>query len=161
MSHVVEVDNDGVGVPLTRRRVAAIARGVLRAEAVRDARLSITFVSNRRIAALNRRHLGHGGSTDVISFELARATRHAPIAGDIYIAPDVARRNAAEHGASFSEELTRLVVHGVLHVLGFDHPNGRSRIASRMWHRQEELVQALARRARGRTRKSGSARSAA
>jgi len=148
MSHVVVVSDDGVNVPLTRARVGAIARSVLRAERAGAAQLSITFVSSRRIAALNRRHLAHRGSTDVISFALAPDAARGPIGGDIYIAPDVARRNATAHGVSIREELTRLVVHGVLHVLGFDHPEGVGRDRSPMWRRQEELVARLKRRAR-------------
>jgi len=145
MSHVVAVDDDGVRVGLARRRVAAIARAVLQAEGNAAARLSITFVSNRRIASLNRGHLGHRGTTDVISFALTPEAPGAPIAGDIYIAPDVARRNAAAHGVAVRQELTRLVVHGVLHVLGFDHPQGGGRADSPMWRRQERLVESLMR----------------
>jgi rRNA maturation RNase YbeY len=148
MSHVVVVNDDGVSVPLARARVGAIVRTVLRAERAGAARLSITFVSSRRIAALNWRHLAHRGSTDVISFGLAPGAPGGPIGGDIYIAPDVARRNATAHGVSIREELTRLVVHGVLHVLGFDHPDGNGRDTSPMWRRQEELVARLTRRAR-------------
>jgi probable rRNA maturation factor len=143
MTRVVEVDDEGVKLPLSRRRVAAIADAVLRAQKVNDAHLSITFVNNRRIAGLNRRHLGHSGATDVISFPLSGEPATSSILGDIYIAPDMARRNANEHGASLREELTRLVVHGVLHVLGFDHPDGLDRTASAMWRRQERLVRAL------------------
>ncbi|HEY7234883.1 MAG TPA: rRNA maturation RNase YbeY [Gemmatimonadaceae bacterium] len=149
MSLVVAVADDGARVPLARRRVTEIARAVLRSEGVGAARLSITFVNNRRIAALNRRHLGHRGSTDVISFCLTPDAAGTPLVGDIYIAPDVARRNAAAHAVSVREELTRLVVHGVLHVLGFDHPEGEEdRRASAMWRRQEALVASITRRER-------------
>src|SRR5207237_6920915 len=135
-------------IPITCIPRAAIPGALLRSEAFDDARLSITFVRNLRIAALNRRHLRHRGATDVISFRLAPETPRGPLIGDIYVAPDVARRNAAAHGSSLREELTRLVVHGVLHVLGFDHPEGLERIGSRMWRRQEELVASLQRRSR-------------
>jgi rRNA maturation RNase YbeY len=97
----------------------------------------------------------------VIAFALARQTPRGPLVGDIYIAPDVGRRNAAEHGVSLAEELTRLVVHGVLHVLGFDHPTGRGRLTSSMWQRQEKLVDSLLRRSGSRARRSRSTRSAA
>ena len=145
MSHVVEVDAAGVHLPLARRRVAEIARAVLRAEKVRRARLSIAFVDDARIAQLNRRHLGHRGPTDVISFALSDDAAEG-LVGDIYIAPDVARRNAAEQGISARDELTRLVVHGVLHVIGYDHPEGAGRYESAMWTRQERLVRSLVRR---------------
>jgi len=155
MSHVVDVDSKGVRLPLPRERVVDIARAVLRAERIRDAMLSIAFVDNRRIARLNRRHLAHRGATDVISFALTQASPDEPLAGDIYIAPEVARRNATQHRVPIREELTRLVVHGVLHVIGFDHPDGDERKHSPMWRQQERLVRSLTERTprRRRTRR--------
>ena len=142
MSISVDVAVRSGRIPLSRARVAHIASAVLRAERVRDAELSITFVSNRSIAAYNRRHLDHEGVTDVISFELGRGAPGAPIVGDIYIAPDVARDHARELGVPVAEELARLVVHGTLHVLGYSHPEGarRDRTDSPMWRRQERLL---------------------
>jgi rRNA maturation RNase YbeY len=130
---------------MARARVARVAERVLRAEGVRDAALSIAFVTDRRIAALNWRHLGHRGPTDVISFGFAPSHPGAPIEGDIYIAPDVARRNAVANRRGAREELVRLVVHGVLHVLGHDHPEGDARYGSAMWQRQEALLTAVMR----------------
>jgi probable rRNA maturation factor len=145
MSLTVDVATDGERVPLSRSRVGDIARRVLRAERVREALISITFVSAPRIASLNRKHLAHRGSTDVISFGFARPSSRDPVMGDIYIAPTVARRNAAAQGIPVREEITRLVVHGVLHVLGHDHPDGDRRDTSSMWRRQERLVARLQR----------------
>lgn len=136
----VTVAADGVRAPLGRARAAALARAVLRAEGVRDAELSITFVTARAIAALNRKHLGHRGPTDVISFGLPPALPGAPLVGDVYIAPEVARANARRFGAGVREEIARLVVHGTLHVIGHDHPEGEARERSAMWRRQEQLL---------------------
>jgi probable rRNA maturation factor len=119
-------------------REAALA--TLTAEGVRDAMLSITFVGRAAISELNRRYLGHHGPTDVISFGLGRHGRKGPVVGDIYICPEVARANAKREGASSQEELLRLVVHGTLHVLGHDHPEGKTRTASKMWRRQERIL---------------------
>ena len=133
-------------VPISRALVARVAGRVLEWEGVRGAMLSITFVSSRAIAALNRAHLGHRGPTDVISFGFVPPgtgkgeSRMTAVIGDIYIAPDVARANARRHGVAVREELARLVVHGVLHVLGYDHPDGQSRRVSVMWRRQERLL---------------------
>jgi probable rRNA maturation factor len=143
MSLAIDVATEGVRIPLARARVAALAEGVLRRERVAAAMLSIAFVSDRRIAALNRRHLGHAGPTDVISFGFAPVGVRGPVVGDVYIAPAVARRNARDHGRSVREELMRLVVHGVLHVVGHDHPEDESRYASPMWRRQERLLRTL------------------
>jgi len=143
MSIIVDVSADGTRIPLASARVRRVATAVLRAEGVRDALVSIAFVSAREIARLNKRHLGHAGATDVISFALGagkeRSAAH-PVVGDIYIAPDVARANAVRFGRGVREELARLVVHGTLHVLGHNHPDGTERTTSRMWRRQERLL---------------------
>ena len=140
MSLVIDVDSEGVRVPLGRARVAAIVRTVLEAERVRDALISVAFVSKTAMAALNRKHLRRKGPTDVIAFGLTRADARMPVIGDIYIAPEVAREQAAEHGVGIREELARLAVHGTLHVLGHDHPEGGERTRSAMWARQEKLL---------------------
>jgi rRNA maturation RNase YbeY len=145
MSLHVDVALEGVRIPLARAAAADIATGVLRAERVKDALLSITFVDNRRIAALNRAHLGHAGPTDVISFGFRREAEGAPVIGDVYIGADVARAAARAHRIPVREELARLVVHGTLHVLGYDHPEGEARLDSAMWARQETLLARMTR----------------
>ena len=133
---------------MSKDRVVRIARSVLRSERVGNALLSITFVSTAAIAALNRRHLRRRGATDVIAFGF-RAPRPrrgtaAPVVGDVYIAPSVARESARTHDIGVREEIVRLVVHGTLHVLGHDHPDGEGRVRSPMWRKQERLVKRLA-----------------
>jgi rRNA maturation RNase YbeY len=131
-------------------RLRQLAQFVLRAERTRDAMLSVALVSSREIAALNSRYLGHRGSTDVIAFALTPPANGKAFAlGDIYICPAVARTSARAFGVPFSDEIERLVVHGTLHVLGWDHPAGNSREKSPMWRRQEELL--------GRWRAAGAA----
>lgn len=142
-SVAVSVAAEGVRLPLGATRVADVARGVLAAEKVRGAMLSIAFVTRAAMARLNREHLGHRGPTDVISFAFRAAGRGGAVVGDVYICPDVARENARRHGAGVREEVARLVVHGTLHVLGAEHPEGDARTTSRMWRRQEELLSRL------------------
>lgn len=146
MSIAVDVSRDGVRIALSEQRVREIVRTVCRRERVKEALISIAFVRNAAIARMNREFLGHAGATDVITFELddthTRA-RERVIVGDIYIAPDVARRNAIENRVGVREELTRLVVHGTLHVLGYMHSEGPDRTTGEMWCRQEEIVAAI------------------
>lgn len=125
---------------ILRARVRESAVAALRAERVRDAMLSITFVGRAAMSELNRRYLGHRGPTDVISFGLERSGKRGAVIGDIYICPEVARDNAKRQGVPVGEEVLRLVVHGTLHVLGHDHPAGASRTASPMWRRQERIL---------------------
>jgi probable rRNA maturation factor len=146
MSLDVDVAAVNARPPLARAAVAEIARDTLRAERVRNALISITFVDTATIARLNRAHLGHRGPTDVISFQFNRVKGSDPVIGDVYICPTVARRNATDRRTGAREEIARLVIHGVLHVLGHDHPESTGRESSRMWRRQEQLVDRWSRR---------------
>lgn len=135
----VAVSAEGVRSPVAADRLASTARLVLSAEGARTALLSIALVPDGRIAALNARHLRRRRPTDVLAFGLSSG-RRGPVIGDIYIAPGVARENARRHGVRVREEVVRLVIHGVLHVLGYDHPEGAARERSPMWRRQEALL---------------------
>jgi probable rRNA maturation factor len=136
----VAVECDGVRIPVAAERLSDLSRQVLRALKVPRAMLSITFVTSRTMATLNRRHLGHRGPTDVITFALG-SDPSGTVLGDIYICPDVARLQAVQHGVGIREELARLVVHGTLHACGWEHPEDDARTLSPMWRRQEQLLQ--------------------
>lgn len=138
----IEVDTGRRRLSLAVGSVRALAGFVLDRERVRSALLSIAFVSRRTIAGMNRRHLGHHGDTDVITFALGRPTPAAPLVGDIYVAPDVVREQARRWRVPVREELARVVVHGVLHAIGHEHPDGEGREHSRMWKRQERWLAA-------------------
>jgi len=118
-------------------RVARLVRAVLRAErrGGRVGSMQVTFLPRPAMARLHREWKGKPGPTDVLSFALA--TPDGMIAGDVYICPAVARAQAREFGVPAAEELLRLVIHGTLHVLGYDHPEGPGRTRSAMWRRQE------------------------
>ena len=143
----IHVAVDGVPAPLSRGRAQRVVESVLRAEKVRAALVSVAFVTEPAIAKMNQKHLRHQGPTDVISFGFDRPTRTAPVVGDIYIAPRVATKNAKAQRRPVREELVRLLVHGTLHVLGYDHPEDERRETSAMWRRQEQLVRRLSKAA--------------
>lgn len=135
----VAVAAEGTRAAIGRDAAATLARQVLRAEGVRAAMLSITFVDEATMARLNWRHLRHRGPTDVITFAM-EPVPGAPVTGDVYICPAVARAHAGAHGVGVREETARLVVHGVLHVLGHEHPEDDTRVDSPMWAKQERYV---------------------
>lgn len=87
--------------------------------------------------ALNRRTFDVDRVTDVIAFPLPHP---GLVAGDVYICPSVARRSALQLKISQHEEIIRLVIHGTLHVLGYDHPTGHRRMVSVMWRQQERYL---------------------
>ncbi len=132
-----QVQVAGRHAPLSRADVVRAARTVLAAER-RVAQLSISFVGRDAMRRINRRWTARDSATDVLAFPLPLPD--GSLAGDIYICPWVAVREAGDLGLSVRLELIRLVVHGVLHVLGYDHPEGQGRMKSPMWKRQERLV---------------------
>lgn len=124
---------EGVDVDLLRS-------GVLRTLSAEDrdvVELSLTLLADEEIRELNRRYLGHDRPTDVIAFTLGGPE---DLVGDVYLGVEQARRQAQELGVPPSEELLRLTVHGTLHVLGHDHPEGEERYASAMFEQQERIV---------------------
>lgn len=132
---------NGRRLPLSRALVQRVVRQVLRSER-RDALVSVTFLGRDSMRRLNAEHKGRDTPTDVLTFALENPT--GQIIGDVYICPWVARREARARGISLREELVRLIVHGTLHALGRDHPEGPGRTRSAMWRRQERYVEALA-----------------
>ena len=113
----------------------------LRREGVETGELSVTFVGDDEITKLHRRYLDIAAATDVLSFRLY-ADGEDPV-GDIYVGHAQALRQASEAGADSDEELTRLAVHGTLHVVGYDHPDGSERRESEMYLRQEKALSAV------------------
>ena len=108
-----------------------VARKVLEWErAPRGSQVDITLLSPIAMRRLNRRATGRRGLTDVIAYSLPQPD--GTLQGDVYISPDAAGFDR--------EELIRLAVHGTLHVLGYDHPEGAGRTRSAMWRRQERYV---------------------
>lgn len=90
---------------------------------------------------MNLQYKGSDHPTDVLAFPL-RAPDGGLI-GDVYLCPWVASREAEERGISVAEEMIRLIVHGTLHVIGYDHEEGPGRTSGDMWARQEEYVREL------------------
>ena len=129
----------GRPVALRPEEVVAAVERVLRGEE-REGRVEVTFLGRDRMSALHGRWMGAHRPTDVLAFALHGEGE--PVLGDVYLCPWVARRSAARHGVPVREELIRLVVHGTLHVLGWDHPDGEDRMRSPMWRRQESYVRA-------------------
>jgi len=115
-----------------RSGVIAAVRRVARGERRKQAAVSVVFVGNRTSARMNRRFLGHAGATDVISFPLGEGRR---VEGEIYVNLDRARTQAREYGVTFAGEVRRLVVHGTLHLFGYDD---RSAPLSRVMKRRED-----------------------
>ena len=146
--------------PMDVARWAELARRVLDARGVKgETEVSLLFVDEDAIAALNEQFLGKSGPTDVLSFPIDEEpgpTGRSPdfggtgpgtsaeagvltLLGDVVICPVVAARNAEQHGVPLDDEVALLVVHGLLHLLGMDHEEDAE--AERMEALERQLLQ--------------------
>ncbi len=146
--------------PVNVERWSTLARSVLQGEGiVSDTEVSLLFVDEVTMAALNERFLHQEGATDVLSFpiedesdrsgrspdeggtgpgSIEADTDRLVLLGDVVICPSVAARNAVDHGVTFDDEIALLVVHGILHLLGMDHEVDAE--AERMERREQQLL---------------------
>ncbi len=107
--------------PRYRRRgapVRMLVRSILRGRR-RTAEIGIVFVNDIAMRNLNTKYLGHRYTTDVLSFPLSLPAAPS-LEGELYVNLDQARRQAAEYGVTMNNEIARLVIHGLLHLLGYD-----------------------------------------
>ena len=119
-----------------------------------ETELSLFFVSDEIIADYNQRFMGRSGPTDVLAFPLehltpgevpARQQNGPPVSlGDVIIAPAYVRRNATDLGSQFEDEVSLMVVHGILHLLGYDHGNDEE--AETMESREKVLLAQIGRK---------------
>lgn len=124
----------------TAERLARIARRVVAWEGARRCRVDVILLSADRMRRLNRSATGRRGLTDVIAYALPLPD--GTVRGDVYICRAGARPERG-NGEGVEDELLRLAVHGALHVLGYEHPDGPGRTRSAMWRRQERYVRRL------------------
>lgn len=141
--HVDESEEPPHSGSLLPDSIRRLTHAVLEAEGVTDAEVSIVFCGDERIAGLNTEWIGHEGPTDVISFPLNEGSEapDGPLEGEIYIDLAQAIRQAPEFEASPDEEIRRLVIHGVLHLVGYDDADVED--AEEMLARQEEQLAAF------------------
>ena len=122
-------------LPIDEASLISLARDTLLAEGHRQVELSLSFVDEDEIVGLHERYMDEPGPTDVLTFPLEeddRTEEGVRLLGDVVIAPSVAAANNPETPAT---ELRLLVVHGILHILGYDHEREADR--TEMWARQE------------------------
>jgi probable rRNA maturation factor len=117
-------------LPVDTDDLHELATKTLLGEGIRSTELSVSFVEEPEIEALHLRYMNEPGPTDVLSFPLGEDG----LLGDVVICPAYARRNNPE----LASELRLLLVHGILHLLGYDHQEEEER--AEMWARQERYA---------------------
>ena len=139
---------------MNRQRRLKVATKSLRAAAVKilsdlgctSSELSVAIVGDRTMRILNRDYLQKDRATNVISFSMQEgecAAINPDMLGDVVISADTAAREAADGGISFTERLVFLLLHGILHLAGYDHERSGEQEARRMEAKERELFNQL------------------
>lgn len=115
----VELSDTQTHLRIAPERASELVRQVLAIEGVRNASISLVIVDNQTIREINREHLGHDWETDVITFPLSDPDEE-PLLGELVVSAEMAKTSAAEVGEDPWAELALYVVHGLLHLLGYD-----------------------------------------
>ena len=114
----------------------SVVRQIVTDQCVHSAEISIAIVSDEQIHELNRQYLQHDYETDVLSFNLGTESAGFELSGEIVVSADTARRCAQERNIKVIDELTLYVIHGTLHLLGFDDKSEAERKKMRAAERE-------------------------
>jgi len=109
------VENANSRYKISRKETAATARSVLESEGSLFRWISIVYVTDQYSRKLNRQYLSHDEPTDVLAFRM----EEDPLEGEVYVNLDRARVQAKRYGVSFKNEVGRLLIHGLLHLVGY------------------------------------------
>ncbi len=141
MSIEVEISDTQGHLKVDRSALSALVRTVLSAEKRVSASISIALVDNTTIHTINRKHLDHDWPTDVISFPLSDPDDPV-LAGELVVSAEMAGASARDRDIDPELELALYVVHGLLHLCGYDDQSEEDILAMR--HREHELLQRVA-----------------
>lgn len=120
MPMIIEIQNLQTIIPLNLRRLKAQIRKVLLHQRIVEAHLSFVFVSDSKIKTLNKKYLRHDYATDVLTFDWRQLGGRYSVEGEIIISAQTAKRHAVEYDVSVKDEILLYMVHGVLHLMGYD-----------------------------------------
>jgi len=134
---MVEINNL-TSIPLNKKLLEKVARRILKGEKKERTyqSLSIAFVEPKRIKEINKKYRGRNKITDVLSFaesnisgikSRASSSKKPTSLGEIVICPQKVKKNAKKYGLSFRDELILILIHGILHLLGYDHEKPSTR----------------------------------
>ena len=120
-----------------QKRLRSMIKTLIEDESSGASSVNVVYCNNRLMCDLNKNFLGHNGTTDVLAFDLDDGEREE-LLGEVYVNLQQARKQAKDFKIKYNEEVERLTVHGILHLLGYDDKGAKSR--REMWERQEGFL---------------------
>lgn len=143
----IQIENNQNKIKLDKRNIRRTSVLLLKSLDCMDKELSISFVNDETIRQLNKQYLNKDKPTNVLSFSLQEGEFNdinPQVLGDIVISVDTAQRDAIKGGLTFEQEIDFLIIHGLLHLLGYDHENTIKEEKNKMQRKEKALFRLLA-----------------
>jgi probable rRNA maturation factor len=144
----IQIENNQKEIKIDRRKIRSTTIKLLKYLDCADKEISLSFVNDETIRQLNNQYLNKDKPTNVLSFSLQEGEFNdinPQILGDIVISLDTAQADAAKSGLSLEQEIDFLIIHGLLHLLGYNHENTTKEETKKMQRKEKDLFRLLSR----------------
>jgi probable rRNA maturation factor len=138
----LHIQNNQLKIKIDSRKIRGTILKILKILDCADKEISLSFVDDKKIKQLNKQYLGKDKATNVLSFSLQEneyGNVNPQILGDIVISADTAQKDASQGNLTIAQEIDFLIIHGLLHLLGYNHENTTKKETSKMRKKEREL----------------------
>jgi probable rRNA maturation factor len=142
----LQIKNSQNKIIIDKRRIRSTILKILKILDCADKEISLSFVDDENIKQLNKEYLGRNRSTNVLSFSLLEGEYgdiNPQILGDIIISVETAQRDALSGKLTIQQEIDFLIIHGILHLLGYNHENTTKKETNKMRQKEKDLFNAI------------------
>jgi len=142
----LQIENNQNKIKIDKRIIRSTVLRIMRILNCADKEISLSFVDDEKIKKLNKEYLGKDKPTNVISFSLREGEYsdiNPQIMGDIIISVETAQRDALWGNLTVSQEIDFLIIHGILHLLGYNHENTTREETNKMRKKEKDLFTAV------------------
>jgi metalloprotein, YbeY/UPF0054 family len=142
----LQIRNNQNKIKIDKRNIRGTVLKILKILDCADKEISLSFVDDENIKQLNKQYLGRDKATNVISFSLQEGEYsdiNPQIMGDIIVSVETAQRDAIKGNLTVTQELEFLIIHGILHLLGYNHENTIKKETNKMRQKEKELFNAI------------------
>jgi probable rRNA maturation factor len=142
----LQIENSQNIIKIDLRKIRGTVLKILKTLDCADKEISLSFVDNENIKQLNKQYLGKDKATNVLSFSLREGEYgdiNPQILGDIIVSVETAQRDALYSKLTIAQEIDFLIIHGILHLLGYNHENTTKKETNKMRKKEKELFTAI------------------
>ena len=142
----LHIQNNQRKIKIDRRKIRGTIFKILKILDCADKEISLSFVDDEKIKQLNKQYLGRDKATNVLSFSLQEGecgNINPQILGDVVISVETAQKDAVKGKLNIEQEIDFLLIHGILHLLGYNHENTTKKETNKMRQKEKELFNTI------------------